>query len=65
MLKIVANYRPVSVLKWISSDYIITFIDFKKAFDTIHRGKMLKLLKACGIPAQLVNAKARMYEGTK
>ena len=25
---------------------------------------MLKILKACGIPNQLVNALARMYEGT-
>ena len=33
---------------------IITFIDFRKAFDTIHRGKMLKILKAYG-----------MYENTR
>ena len=44
---------------------IITFIDFRKAFDTIHRGKMLQILKAYGIPNQLVEGIARMYEDTK
>ena len=29
---------------------VLTFIDFKKAFDSIHRGKMIKILKAYGIP---------------
>ena len=24
---------------------VVTFIDFKKAFDSIHRGKMIKILK--------------------
>ena len=44
---------------------IITFIDFRKTFDTIHRGKMLKILRAYGIPEQLVNAIGQMYENTR
>ena len=28
---------------------VLKFIDFKKAFDSVHRGKMLKILKAYGI----------------
>ena len=44
---------------------IITFIDFRKAFDTIHRGKMLKILRAYGIPEQLVKAIGGMYESTR
>ena len=28
---------------------VLTFIDFKKAFDSIHRGKVLKILSAYGI----------------
>ena len=44
---------------------IITFIDFRKAFDTIHRGKMLKILKAYGIPEQIVNAIGGMYTNTR
>ena len=34
----------------------VTFIDFKKAFDTIHRGKMLKILKAYGSPEIVIDA---------
>ena len=44
---------------------IITFINFTKAFDTIHRGKMVKILRAYGIPEELVVAIDDMYKGTK
>ncbi|XP_072037323.1 uncharacterized protein [Amphiura filiformis] len=44
---------------------IITFIDFRKAFDTIHRGKMLQILRAYGIPKQLVDAIDRTYKKTR
>ena len=43
---------------------ILMFIDFKKAFDTIHRGKMLKILKAYGIPPRLLGAIDSMYKDT-
>ena len=29
---------------------VLTFIDFKKAFDSIHRGILMKILHAYGIP---------------
>ena len=32
---------------------VLTFIDFKKAFDSVHRGKMLKILAANGIPSSI------------
>ena len=44
---------------------ILTFIDFKKAFDSIHRGKMMQILKAYGIPPNLLRAIERMYTNTK
>ena len=44
---------------------IMTFIDFKKAFDTIHRGKMFKMLKAYGILDILVTAIKNMYRDTQ
>ena len=44
---------------------LITFIDFRKVFDTVHRGKMLKILKAFGIPNQIVRAIVTMYENTR
>ena len=44
---------------------VLTFIDFKKAFDSIHRGKMIKILKAYGIPPRLLRAINAMYSGTR
>ena len=44
---------------------VLTFIDFKKAFDSVHRGKMLKILQAYGIHKQLVDAVGKMYENTR
>ena len=44
---------------------VITFIDFKKAFDTIHRGRMLKILRVYGILNLIVDAIGRMYMNTK
>ena len=44
---------------------IITFIDFRKAFDSIHRGKMMKILKAYGIPPNLIRAIEGMYTNTR
>ena len=41
---------------------IITFIDFKKAFD---RAKMMRTLKAYGIPPNLLRAIESMYSNTK
>lgn len=32
----------------------MVFIDFKKAFDSVHRGIMLKILLAYGIPKDLI-----------
>ena len=33
---------------------VITFIDFQKAFDTIHRGKLMNILRAYGVPEKMV-----------
>ena len=44
---------------------ILVFMDFKKAFDSIHRGKMLKILRAYGLPEQLVSAIGILHTGTK
>ena len=43
---------------------VLTLIDFKKAFDSVHRGKMLKILGAYGIPVKLVELIRLMYEKT-
>ena len=44
---------------------VLTFIDFKKAFDSVHRGKMLKILAAYGVPERIVSVIRLMYEGTR
>ncbi|KXJ16918.1 LINE-1 reverse transcriptase-like [Exaiptasia diaphana] len=44
---------------------IITFIDFKKTFDSIHRAKMMRILKAYGIPPNLLRAIESMYTNTR
>lgn len=43
---------------------VMTFIDFRKAFDSIHRGILMKILRAYGIPDTIVNLIERMYTGT-
>ena len=43
----------------------IVFVDFSKAFDSIHRAKMMQILKAYGIPNELVNAIQKLYEETR
>ena len=40
------------------------FIDFKKAFDSVHRGLSTNILKAYGIPEILEELIADMYTGT-
>ena len=43
---------------------IITFVDFRKAFDSIHRGRMLKILEAYGVPEELVKVIGTLYKNT-
>ena len=43
---------------------VLTFIDFRKAFDSIHRGKMLKILTTYGMPDRIVNAIKSTYTNT-
>ena len=41
---------------------IITFVDFSKAFDSISRPKMWKILKVYGIPVKIVEAIKCLYD---
>ena len=43
---------------------VLTFIVFRKAFDFIHRSKMLKILKAYGVPDRLLKAMEASYPKT-
>ena len=42
----------------------MVFIYFKKAFDSVHRDLLMKILKAYGIPEILVELISEMYTGT-
>ena len=41
------------------------FVDFSKAFDFIHRGKMEQILLAYGLPKETVAAIMILYKNTK
>ena len=41
----------------------LNFVDFKKAFDSIHRDTLWKILKAYGVPDMFINTFRRLYEG--
>ena len=43
---------------------VITFVDFSKAFDSIHRRKLFNILQAYGIPEKLVQAISVTYSNT-
>ena len=43
----------------------IVFVDFNKIFDSVHRAKMIQILKAYGISNELINAIQKLYEGAR
>ena len=43
----------------------MVFIDFKKAFDSVHRSLLMKILRAYGIPEAIVRLIDGIYTGTK
>ena len=63
--QILALRRLIEGIKDKNLPAIIIFIYFNKAFDTIHRGKLIKILRAYGIPEKLVRAIEVMYTDTK
>ena len=47
------------------SNTLELFTVFKKAFDSIHRGKMRKILTVYGILKNIVECIGSLYEGTR
>ena len=43
----------------------ILFVDFAKAFDSIHRGKMEQILLAYGLPKETIAIIMMLYRNTK
>jgi len=46
-----------------SSSLYINFIDYEKAFDSVDRAKLWKLLKHYGIPEKIITVIQQSYEG--
>jgi len=44
---------------------VMVFIDFKKAFDSLHRGILMKILRAYGVPARIVDLINLLYINTR
>ena len=44
---------------------LLNFLDFKRAFDSVHRASMWKIVRLYGIPTKLVNLMKSMYDGTE
>ena len=61
---ILALRRLVEELKNHQKEAVLLFIDFKKAFDSIDRNVMFKILEAYGIPPEIVEAIRIMYTNT-
>ena len=43
---------------------VMTFADFRKAFDSVHRGKLMKILDSYGIPDEIIAAINALYTNT-
>ncbi|KAI8514548.1 hypothetical protein Bbelb_071390 [Branchiostoma belcheri] len=48
-------------VEW-NSPLLINFIDFQKAFDSVHRESLWKILRAYGIPQKIVSMIGKFYE---
>jgi hypothetical protein len=59
--QVLAIRRMIEGIKRKHLPAVMTFIDFKKAFNSILRGKMLRILDAYGIPGPVVRAISAKY----
>ena len=60
--QILALRRLIEELKISNKQAYIVFVDFSKAFDSVNRKAMLHILLNYGIPDEIVNAIAIMYD---
>ena len=48
---------------WVNSPLFINFVDFEKAFDSVDRDTLWKLLRHYGVPVKIVNIIRSSYDG--
>ena len=63
--QILALRRLIEEVKKDNLAAVLCFIDFKKAFDSIHRSKMVKILEAYNVPPNILRAIETMYARTR
>ena len=57
--------HKIDKILWKNLEATILFVDFSKAFDSIHRGKMEQILIAYGLPIETIAAIMMLYKNTK
>ena len=62
---ILALRRIIEEYQRHSKQEILTFLDFKKTFDSINRSRMKKILKLYGIPDKVIEQIHCMYLGSR
>jgi exonuclease III len=56
--------RVIEGIRAKNLEAVMLFVDFSKAFDSVHRGKMEQILRAYEIPQETVNAIMMLYKNT-
>ena len=63
--QILTMRRSIEGVKVIQIPATLLFVDFSKAFDSVHREKMEKIILAYVIPKEIVTAIIILYRNTK
>ena len=63
--KIMTVRRILESVRVKNFNAVLLFVDFSKAFDSVHRGEMESILEAYGIPDETIQAVMMLYKNTR